>query len=65
MPTLSQLYYNAEQTSHCTVYFFHFIYLFLFDGVVPVRLLTEISERPELLSKKNPVTIRKKHEKTW
>jgi hypothetical protein len=29
------------------------------------RLLTEISERPELLSEKNPVTIRKKHEKTW
>jgi len=34
-------------------------------GVVPERLLTEISERPELLSEKIPVTIRKNHEKTW
>ena len=33
-------------------------------GVVPERLLTEISERPELLSEKIPVTIRKNHEKT-
>jgi type III secretion system FlhB-like substrate exporter len=34
-----------------------------FHGVVPERLLTEISERPELLSEKIPVTIRKNYEK--
>jgi hypothetical protein len=34
-------------------------------GLVPERLLTESSERPELLSEKIPVTIRKNHEKTW